>query len=120
MHVIKSCILFKPVCPLIVTVGGFQAATQPPPPPPSLSPPPLTVPQLTNAQGTSESSIYGAPISPEVLTTVTDDEEEDENIPLCQFPREQLRVLDRLGHGQFGEVSTENIGFERFIEGVVV
>lgn len=90
---------------MIVTDTGFQAAPQPPPPPPSLSPPPLMVPQLTNAQGTSGSSIYGAPLSPEVLAAVTDEEEEDENIPLCQFPREQLRVLDRLGHGQFGEVS---------------
>lgn len=56
------------------------------------------------AQGTSTSSTYGAPVSPEVLTTATDEEDEDENTPLCQFPREQLRVLEKLGHGEFGEV----------------
>lgn len=59
------------------------------------------------------SSTYGAPVSPEVLTTATDEEDEDENTPLCQFPREQLRVLEKLGHGVFGEVAiTESIGFE--------
>ncbi|PSN50685.1 hypothetical protein C0J52_18849 [Blattella germanica] len=82
-----------------------KAAPQPPPPP--LSPPPLTVQQLTSLQGTSGSSTYGAPVSPEVLTTATDEEDDDddvEDMPLCQFPREQLRVLEKLGHGEFGEV----------------
>jgi hypothetical protein len=41
-----------------------------------------------------------------MLTTATDEEgEEDEDMPLCQFPREQLRVLEKLGHGEFGEVT---------------
>jgi hypothetical protein len=56
------------------------------------------------------------PVSPEVLTTATDEEEEDEDTPLCQFPREQLRVLEKLGHGEFGEVTViENIGLEKII-----
>lgn len=89
---------------MTVNDGWFQAAPQPPPLPP-LSPPPLMVPQLTSVQGTSGSSTFGAPVSPEVLTTATDEEEEDEDMPLCHFPREQLRVLEKLGHGEFGEVT---------------
>lgn len=103
IYIATEHMLLKVLKFLNKTDGWFQAAPQPPPPPP-LSPPPLMVPQLTNARGTSVSSIYGAPISPEVLTTATDEEEEDENMPLCHFPREQLRLLDKLGHGQFGEV----------------
>jgi hypothetical protein len=72
------------------------------------------------AQGTSTSSTYGVPVSPEVLTTATDEEDEDENTPLCQFPREQLRVLEKLGHGEFGEVTvTENTGFKNCIQSIV-
>ncbi|XP_021937561.1 discoidin domain-containing receptor 2 isoform X4 [Zootermopsis nevadensis] len=79
-----------------------QAAPQPPSPP--LSPPPLMVPQLTSVKGTIGSSTFGEAVSPEALTTATDEEDEDEDMPLCHFPREHLRVLEKLGHGEFGEI----------------
>lgn len=63
------------------------------------SPPPLSPPSV----GITRSKInrhFMLPLSPEL----DDRSDHDEHIEIESFPREQLRIIEKLGDGQFGEV----------------
>lgn len=62
--------------------------------PPSQPPPPPGVLQPINIQGACGNSTLGAP-NMELLR---------EDVEVYEFPKEQLKVLERIGEGQFGEI----------------
>ncbi|KAJ8876717.1 hypothetical protein PR048_021164 [Dryococelus australis] len=72
-----------------------------PPPPPQLSPP-IIMPQMSNMQGITAVTKFPNSSCPDKFAAGL--AEDDDEPVLSTFPRDQLRVLEKLGNRKSGEV----------------
>lgn len=84
--------------------GVYQGGNTTPPglvsPTIPLPSPMCCVPDVS-LQGASGNSVYSTPIGMDMLWT--------EDFSVMEFPRDNLRFIEKLGEGQFGEVSSKAV-----------
>ena len=74
-----------------------------------------TVPNIPSLQGVSGNNVYAVPNSDLLVSSV--------DVALVEFPRRNLRFVEVLGEGEFGEVSTSDyekylISFSNIVNGI--
>ncbi|XP_049762507.1 discoidin domain-containing receptor 2-like isoform X1 [Schistocerca cancellata] len=92
-------IVFPEAPPVPPPPQQYYAATEICKPPPPTSPPPLPPPPITSHYSGDSLSVC------DDGTTATEAEDEEEQQGLPAFPLDQLRVIERLGVGQYGEIN---------------